>query len=91
MTAPKPKLPMKVFLRALKKYGMDTHARLVADGFPSKLVIYKAVSLSGKGYCDYGTTPKYCWLTPKGEAYLATKEDRENSVTLMPRDERNQQ
>lgn len=75
MTAPNPKLPMDVFLRALKKYGFDTYARLRAEGYARNLIIYKAISLSDKGYCDYGTTPKYCWLSPKGEAYLNSKKE----------------
>lgn len=70
MTAPSPDLPMTIFLLTLKVHGMETYNQLIEDGYPSKLIIYKAISLSEKGYCDYGTTPKYCWLTPKGEEYL---------------------
>jgi IMP cyclohydrolase len=71
MTAPSPDLPMVVWLRALAEHGIHGFDSLIAAGYPPKLVLYKALSASDKGHSDYGTTPRYSWITPKGEAFLA--------------------
>ena len=70
MTTPVPALPMEVYLSALEQHRLGTHAYLLEVGYPEKLIVSKALKASAKGYADYGTTVRFCWINPEGVAFL---------------------
>lgn len=44
--------------------------RIAADAWSEKAVIAKMEQLADKGLTDYGVSPAYSWLTPKGRALV---------------------
>jgi hypothetical protein len=44
--------------------------RIAADAWSEKAVIAKMEQLARKGIVDYGVSPAYSWLTPKGHDVL---------------------
>jgi hypothetical protein len=53
-----------------QNYNIGVHDALIALGFPDKLAYRKIEHLCSRGMLEYGCTPRYAWLTEKGEEYL---------------------
>lgn len=71
MSAPRPKITMEEFLRAIQEHGTTMREHFVAAGHPPKVVLAKAVGAAKKGYTEFGVAPDRPWLTEKGKAFLA--------------------
>jgi len=50
--------------------GVGVHDCLVLIGYPDKLALRKIERLVDRGLLEYGVSPRYAWLTEKGEEYL---------------------
>lgn len=46
------------------------HDALITLGFPDKLAYRKIERLVSRGLLEYGVSPRYAWVTEKGEEYL---------------------
>lgn len=53
-------------------------------GFQSEFVQLIQYILSTLDYAEYGTSPKGCWLTAKGEKMLKLFESRQESIPNNP-------
>lgn len=64
------KLAMYVYLATIEEHGLNAAHELAQTHHP-KVVLRKAEKAADKGYVEYGTSPWYTWLTPKGREFLA--------------------
>lgn len=64
------RLPIRVYLRYIERFGADAAKELVRDGFYWRTVESKAYKSASRGYTEYGCNVWYAWMTDKGLSFL---------------------